>query len=557
RISRRHVLVRRVGVIETLGAATVLCVDKTGTLTENRMSVRCIATADGVRHPDALSPVEFTSAERSLIAAALLASELRPFDPMEQALHRLASSAFSVSPAEGKALVHEYPLSADLPVMTHVWNASDGAATIAAKGAPESVALLCGLGAEARRAVAHDAETMADGGLRVLGVARSAHRGAPWPDRPQGFDFEWLGLVGFEDPLRPSVPRAVAECRDAGIRVVMITGDFPATARSIARQAGLPATLVPSGAELAALDPRALRSLVREASVFARITPAQKLAIVEALLGAGEIVAMTGDGVNDAPALKAAHIGIAMGRRGTDVAREAASLVLLDDDFASIVAAVQLGRRIYANVRKAMSYALAVHVPIAGMALLPLVAGWPLAFGPVHIVFMELIIDPACSIVFEVEPAEPGTMRRPPRAAGEALFSGATLFSSLAQGAAVLIVIGGLYAYWQRSGVGAEAARAMAFVTLIGGNLGLMLVNRSLSTTLATTLRVKNVPLYWVAGTAMVALALAVYWPPLQDVFGFAALGYATAAGCFAAGLAAVFGFEVVRRRGGLVSGRR
>ena len=553
RISRRHVLTRRIGVIETLGAATVLCVDKTGTLTENRMTLRRIATSDGVRSLEgAMAPSALGPAERSLLATAVLASEIRPFDPMEQALHRVAVDVFATSPSQARTLTHEYPLTADLPAMTHVWAADDGrgAAIVAMKGAPEAVAALCDGFDRDRRAAEGDANGMAADGLRVLGVARAEHAGPPWPDHPRGFRFEWLGLVAFADPLRANVPRAIAECRAAGIRVVMITGDFATTARAIAHQAGLPAAAAPTGAELAMLDPPALRSIVREAHVFARITPEQKLSIVGALCANGEIVAMTGDGVNDAPALKAAHIGIAMGRRGTDVAREAASLVLLDDDFASIVAAVLLGRRIYANIRKAMSYTLAVHVPIAGMALLPLLFGWPLVFGPVHIVFLELIIDPACSIVFEVESAEPDAMRRPPRRADEPLFSGATLFLAIAQGAVVLAVIAGLYAYWQHSGVAPAVARAMAFSALIGGNLGLILANRSLSATVVTTLRVKNVPLYWVASAALAALALTIYWPPLQHVFGFASVPLGTAAACVAAGLSTVIWFELLKRFG-------
>jgi Ca2+-transporting ATPase len=480
----------------------------------------------------------------------VLASEEHPFDPMERALHRLAATALASSPAKGRSLVHEYPLTSELPVMTHVWAGAGSSPLIAAKGAPESVASLCRLHRDERRSLTREAEKMAEEGLRVLGVARAVHPGEPWPRTPGEFKYEWIGLVAFADPLRKSVPRAVEECHAAGIRVIMITGDFPATALAIARQAGLPAHRAPSGAELAALEPTALRAAVREASVFARIAPEQKLAIVKALLANGEIVAMTGDGVNDAPALKAAHIGIAMGSRGTDVAREAASLVLLDDDFASIVAAVELGRRIYGNVKKAMSYALAVHVPIAGMALLPLLAGWPLAFGPVHIVFMELIIDPACSIVFEVEPAERDTMRRPPRPAAEPLFSVATMLSSLAQGAAVLAVIGGLYAYWQYTGVASAPARTMAFVTLIGGNLALMLANRSSSTSLRTTLKVRNMPLYWVMGASALALALTVYWPPLQRVFGFAPIHYGAAVGSFIAGILPVAVFEWLRRLG-------
>jgi len=546
RISRHHVLTRRIGVIETLGAATVLCVDKTGTLTENRMTAHRLATIDGVRDPGVAS-IELTCAERALLETAVLASEERPFDPMEQALHRLSDSVRLEAPSPGLRFVHEYPLSAALPVMTHVWSGAGSPAIVAAKGAPESVALLCGLDAGASERVARDTETMARDGSRVLGVARATCGGPPWPHDPGGFSFEWLGLVAFADPLRKSVPSAVAQCAAAGIRVVMITGDYPATARAIARAAGLSGTRITSGAELAILDAAAVRSLAREANVFARISPDQKLAIVEALLANGEIVAMTGDGVNDAPALKAAHIGIAMGRRGTDVAREAASLVLLDDDFASIVSAVLLGRRIYANVRKAMSYALAVHVPIAGMALLPLLAGWPLAFGPVHIVFMELIIDPACSIVFEVEPAEPDAMRVPPRRADQPLFTTRTLLAAMAQGATVFAAIALLYAYLQHAGVDAAAARAMAFITLIGGNIGLMVANRSESATLRRLLRVKNVPLYCVAGAAILALALTVYWPPLQHVFAFAPVGMVALVACLAGGLASVALFGAIR----------
>ncbi|HEX8011762.1 MAG TPA: cation-translocating P-type ATPase [Casimicrobiaceae bacterium] len=548
RISRRQVLARRIGVIETLGAATVLCVDKTGTLTENRMSVSSIATADGARNLAGVAPSTFSSAERALLAAAVLASEIRPFDPMEQALHRLAAEVHTTSPSTARTLTHEYPLTADLPIMTHVWTVLDASAVVATKGAPEAVGALCGLDPDARERVERDVEAMAAGGSRVLGVARAEHPGPPWPRDPRGFRFQWLGLIAFADPLRASVPQAIAECRAAGIRVLMITGDSHATARAIAREAGLAAAVAPTGAELARIDATSLRAVVREASVFARITPVQKLRIVEALLANGEVVAMTGDGVNDAPALKAAHIGIAMGGRGTDVAREAASLVLLDDDFASIVDAVRLGRRIYANLRKAMSYTLAVHVPVAGMALAPLLFGWPLALSPVHIVFLELIIDPACSIVFEDEPPERDTMRQPPRRIEEPLFSGATLLLSMTQGAVVLVVAASLYAYWQHSGVAAAAARTMVFIILIGGNLGLILANRSLTATLASTLRIKNIPLYWVSSGALAALALTIYWPPLQQLFGFASISVAAAIGSLGAGLSTIIWFELLKR---------
>ena len=291
----------------------------------------------------------------------------------------------------------------------------------------------------------------------MLGVARAEYSGPPWPADPGEFRFVWQGIVAFADPLRANVPHAIAECQRAGIRVVMITGDYAETARAIGAAAGLPVATTVTGAEIAALDEPALRARVRATGIFARIAPEQKLAIVAALKANGEIVAMTGDGVNDAPALKAAHIGIAMGRRGTDVAREAASLVLLDDDFVSIVAAVRLGRRIYANLRRAMSYVLAVHVPIAGMALLPLLFGWPLMFSPAHIVFLELIINPTCSIVFEAEHSELDAMRRPPRDSRAPLFNAATIFACLVQGGVVLIVVALLYAWLQSTGVTAEA----------------------------------------------------------------------------------------------------
>jgi Ca2+-transporting ATPase len=556
RISRHHVLTRRLGVIETLGAATVLCVDKTGTLTENRMTVRRLVTPGSARRLDAPPGEGLTlgPAEGALLAATVFACEVRPFDPMEKAVQRLAASAFAAPPTQGFEFVHEYPLAAELLAMTHVWAPADGGpAVVATKGAPEAIAGLCRLDEAARAAIERDAVAMAGEGFRVLGVAQAAHAGAPWPSDPHAFQFAWLGLVAFADPVRANVPRAIAECRAAGIRVVMITGDYPATARAIAADAGLPVGAELNGPDLARLDDQALRQRVREASVFARIAPEQKLRIVAAFKADGDIVAMTGDGVNDAPALRAAHIGIAMGGRGTDVAREAASLVLLNDDFVSIVTAIRLGRRIYANLRKAMSYVLAVHVPIAGMALLPLLFGWPLMFSPAHIVFLELIINPTCSIVFEAEPSDADAMRRPPRASGEPLFSAATIVACLLQGGAVFAVVAALYAWAQYGGVDPTAARAMAFIALVAGNLAVIFASRSSLTTLVASLRVRNAPLWWVVAVAMAALGVTVYWPPLQRLFGFATIPIQTAAWCLAAGVSSVLWFELLK----LFVGRR
>jgi Ca2+-transporting ATPase len=418
---------------------------------------------------------------------------------------------------------------------------------VAIKGAPEAVTALCHLPAARQQAAAAAAQSMAARGHRVLAVARAQWPGGEWPATPHGFDFDWLGLVALADPLRDGVPAAVQQCRDAGIRVVMITGDYAETARAIGVQAGLSAATIVTGPEIAAQDEASLRACARSTSIFARIAPEQKLAIVAALKANGEIVAMTGDGVNDAPALKAAHIGIAMGRRGTDVAREAASLVLLDDDFVSIVAAVRLGRRIYANLRRAMSYVLAVHVPIAGMALLPLLFGWPLMFSPAHIVFLELIINPTCSIVFEAEHSERDSMHRPPRNSQAPLFDAATILACLIQGGAALVAVALLYAWLQHTGVPADAARTMGFVALVAGNLGLIFAHRASGSRRTRMFAGGNPALWWVVGGALSALVVTVYWPPLQRLFAFAPIAVQAFAGCFAVGVAGVIVFSSVR----------
>jgi Ca2+-transporting ATPase len=394
---------------------------------------------------------------------------------------------------------------------------------------------------------------MAEEGLRVLGVARASFRRPDAEGGQHEFPFRFLGLLGFHDPVRPGVPDAVAECRAAGIRVVMITGDYPGTARSIARQIGLaPADEVITGPELDGMDDGELQRRTRTVNVFARVVPEQKLRLVNALRGNGEVVAMTGDGVNDAPALKAAHIGIAMGGRGTDVAREAAALVLLDDDFSSIVQAVRLGRRIFDNLRKAMAYIFAIHVPIAGMSLLPVLFGWPLLFFPVHILFLELIIDPACSIVFEAEPAEADVMRRSPRRPQEPLFGRQTVGVSLLQGMSILVILLVIYISALYRGQGEAEARALAFTTLIFANLGLILTNRSWSRTILDTVGNRNPALWWVTGGAIAVLTLVLSVPFLRGLFHFARLHTVDLALCFAAGVVSILWFEGLKayRRG-------
>jgi Ca2+-transporting ATPase len=383
--------------------------------------------------------------------------------------------------------------------------AAGNAYEVAAKGAPEAIASLCRLSASEREELLRQTAAMAKEGLRVLAVAAARHE-EMLPESPRGFSFSLLGLAGLSDPVRETVPGAVAECRKAGIRVIMITGDYPATALAIAKQAGIDGAMAVTGEELASLSDEELVSLLRKANVFARIMPEQKLRIVNALKAQGEIVAMTGDGVNDAPALKAAHIGIAMGGRGTDVAREAAALVLLDDAFESIVAAIRLGRRIFDNLHKAISYVFAVHVPIAGVALAPFVLGWPIVFSPVHIVFLELVIDPVCSIAFEAEPEEEDIMRRPPRDPRISLFAGRDILFSLAQGALGLAAILAVYGFALASGVTETEARAIAFIAIVTVNLAMILSSRSRHGSLLGSIFRPNAVLWGIIATTAALL---------------------------------------------------
>jgi P-type Ca2+ transporter type 2C len=517
RIARSHVLTRRVPAIEALGAATVLCVDKTGTLTQNRMTVARLAL------PEAESGVESDQTPdgfQRLVELAALASQVDPFDPMERAIKQLAgTSSFTTD-----HLVKAYPLSDALLVVTNVWKMPDQTDyLVAAKGAPEAVVDVCKLVDPERARVAAQVEAMASAGLRVLGVAEAnVPTGTMLPEDQRAFAYRFAGLLGLADPIRPTVPQAVAESYQAGIRIIMLTGDYPVTAQNIARQCGLrPLDPVINGPEIVGLDEKVLREHARHASIFARVRPEQKLRLVRALEANGDIVAMTGDGVNDAPALKAADIGIAMGERGTDVAREAAALVLLDDDFSSIVRAVRLGRRIFDNLRKAMSFLLAVHVPIAGLAVLPVLLGWPLILLPVHIVFLELIIDPACSVVFESEPEERDVMHRPPRPAAEPLFDRRTIAVSLLQGLGVLAVTFGVLSWATLRGLPVEDARVLTFGTLVIADLGLILANRARSGSIFTALRPRNRALEIVLGGASALLVVVAALPGPRELFGF------------------------------------
>ena len=530
RISRHKVLTRRVPAVETLGAISVLAVDKTGTLTQNSMQVAELATADAVFCDDSADGLP--EAFHELVEFAMLATPVDPFDPMEKAIQ-----GFGLHWLTGTEHVHvewapetEYGLSPDILAMTRVFPGGNSTEhMLATKGAPEAVIDLCHLAADRCTAILRQVETMAERGLRVLAVARGEWRGSQWPSSQHDFDFRFLGLLGFVDPPRPEVPAAIAECRAAGVRIIMLTGDHPATARAIAREVGLSdRPEVITGPEIATLDDETLRQRLQHVDLCARLKPVQKLRLVQLLQRGGDVVGMTGDGVNDAPALKAADVGIAMGERGTDVAREAAALVLLDDSFASIVAAIRQGRRIYDNITKATRFVFAVHMPVIALALVPALLHWPALLLPVHIVLLELLIDPACSIVFEAEPESPDIMRRPPRPSSQSPFARGNLEFAVVQGLgfAAILLLG--YGLLLAHGVDAAHGRTAVFMALVLGLFLLTLANRDLSRSLLARMTAKNPWLSRMFGGVVALLAVVIAVPFFRGVMGLVVPGSAS-----------------------------
>lgn len=530
RIAAQGVLVRKLSVVETLGKTTVLCADKTGTMTTTTMAVRRLYV-DSMRidvpasgHP---FPGQAPRGVPGLAETLVLASESGSGEAMEDAFRRFASELPGSPQPEGPpewTLVKTYPFSTELLAVTHVWrNTRDKRLKIACKGAPEAVFRLCGLPASQAAPLESEVQLMAAEGLRVLAAAHASLPDCPLPDHPGGFpSLAFSGLVGLENPLKPGVADSVAACRAAGIRVLMLTGDHPATAEAIARQAGIPADAVMLGDDLARESDSHLLDLTRQVSVYARVKPEQKLRLVQVLKQGGAIVAMTGDGVNDAPALRAAHVGIAMGKRGTDVAREAAGLVLTRDDFSDILGAIGQSRRLFDNLAKAVVYIVAAHIPIAGLVVLPLALGWPEVLRPAHVAFLEIVIGPLCSLAFESIGAEPDLMSRPPAPAARPLFSLRAFLAGAVQGAALLACTVILYGWALRTGLPADSARALAFCTLVLGNLALMLNDRA---TLRRPGKADGKPA-WLAITATLAmLLLALEWPLLRRLFDFGPLG--------------------------------
>jgi P-type Ca2+ transporter type 2C len=552
RISKARVLTRRAAAIETLGATTVLCTDKTGTLTENRMTLVSVCSGNDRWDSDRGGPL--SEAMKEIVESALMASAREPTDPMDVAIHTMAGREASCPGwLAAHSLIRAYGLQPDLFAVANVAAAPDVGTRAYAKGALESISELCRLSPDRIAGIRAQMEDLAGAGIRVLGVARSSLIGTTQsvqlPDSLRGFDFEYIGLIGFADPLRTNVPSAVSECRSAGIRVVMITGDYSATARAIGLQAGLDAVQVLSGDEIDAMDDARLASLVKNTSIFARIRPNQKLRIVQCLKANGEIVAMTGDGVNDAPAIKAANIGIAMGGRGTDVAREASAIVLLDDDFGSIVKTVRLGRRIYDNLRKAIEYIVAVHIPIAGLALLPLLLGLPLMLTPIHIAFLEMIIDPACSMVFEAEGEEANVMRRPPRDPKSPLLLPHRIVWAVLQGLIALAILAGVLISAARTGMPEPDLRALVFTSLVLINMGLILVNRSFDSSLAHAILQPNRPLWMLVVGVAALLGIAIFWPPAQSLFHFGQLHWNDLGICAAVGAVSLVVLEALKSK--------
>ncbi|MEI6124853.1 MAG: cation-translocating P-type ATPase [Bacteroidota bacterium] len=551
RMSKKNVLTRKPAAVETLGSATVLCTDKTGTLTQNKMTVTRLF--NGTDFIDAVSNTTFTDPFHEIIEYGILSSQANPFDPMEKAIIHTGDQYLKNSEhihTDWK-MEKEYPLSKELLAMSRVFsNTGSKQQIIATKGAPEAIFDLCHLSSDAIAGYEKAVSEMASSGLRVLGVAKATLQPASLPSIQHDFDFTFVGLIGLSDPIRKNVPAAVSECYKAGIRVIMITGDYPITATNIGKEIGIKnPELCITGTELQAMTEDQLCKRIKDVNIFARVVPEQKLKIVNALKRNKEIVAMTGDGINDAPALKASNIGIAMGEKGTDVAREASSLVLMDDNFSSIVGAVKMGRKIFDNLQKALGYIFAIHVPIAGLSLIPVFfADLPLILWPVHIVFLELIIDPACSIIFEAEKEERNVMSRPPKDINEPFFGAKKILLSCTQGLGILGICLLVYFIGLNMGTTEKSVRTMTFVTLIVSNIAVILSNRSWTNNIFKIIISPNKAVKWVVGGAVVFLILILNIPFLLNLFQFEKIGYPEIIICTLAGFASIIWFEIYKK---------
>ncbi|SDE45845.1 Ca2+-transporting ATPase [Pricia antarctica] len=526
RLLKMGVVVKQLKTVETLGSATVICSDKTGTITENKMSLAKVFALSAQKITDTKNSLG--EMEMELIRLAMWASEPIPFDPMEVALHDAYQKTNSKDERPDYKMVHEYPLDGKPPMMTHLFENAAGNRIIAAKGAPEALMAVSNLSESDKQQINKAIDELAKDGYRVLGVGETRFQGTDYPKKQQDFKFDFKGIVAFYDPPKKNINSVFDAFHDAGIKVKIVTGDNAETTSAIAQEIGFRGyEKSVSGDELMKLTETELQERVQTTNVFPRMFPEAKLKIINALKSNHEIVAMIGDGVNDAPALKASHIGIAMGKKGTEIAKEAASIILLQDDLSKMVDAVAMGRRIYTNLKKAIQYIISIHIPIILTVFIPLVLGWafPNIFTPVHVIFLELIMGPTCSIIYENEPMEKDTMIQKPRPISTTFFNWRELTTSVIQG--LMITVGTLstYQYAVYQGYDEAVTRTMVFVALISANIVLTLVNRSFRYSIWTTLKYKNNMVPLIILVTVVLTALLLFVPPLTRFFGFQKLG--------------------------------
>ncbi len=552
RLLRNNIIVKQPQYVETLGSATVICADKTGTLTQNKMSIEYVYDA---ATKSSIALKENTGIPAGLIEYAMWSSETNPFDPMEKAIHQLYEKTASTDKRKHFIQIHEYPVGGKPPMMTHIFKNEPGEVIIAVKGAPEAILRQSNLSVEELKYIEEQSLSYARLGYRILGVGKGSWKEKKWPVSQEEFPFEFLGLIAFQDPPKENITQTIKTFRDAGITVKMITGDYAETAVAIAGQIQLNHNNeVLTGNEVLHLTKEELQQKVKQVNIFARMFPEAKLKVIDALKENGEVVAMTGDGVNDGPALKAAHIGIAMGQRGSEVAKNAASLILTDDDLAHMTEAVALGRKIYDNLKKAIQYIVSIHIPIILIVTLPLLLSWNFTdiFSPVHVIFLELIMGPTCSIIYENEPMEPGTMLRPPRKMGATFLSLKQLSLSIIQGLMITAGCLGVGYYYMQQGSDNTTIRTVIFTTLLFSNVFLTLVNRSFHYSVFKTLAYKNNLVPLIIGITLLFIAALLYVPFMQNLFRLQSLSLQTTASCILAGIAGTLWIEIwkfIRRR--------
>lgn len=548
RLMKTGIVVKQMKTVETLGSATIICTDKTGTLTENKMSLAKLFLLGSNKM--AVPGDEFTRDEKELITLAMWASEPIPFDPMEVALHQAYSNVAENDERPGSTLIYEYPLSGKPPMMTHIFEDRSGKKIIAAKGAPEALMAVSNLSAAEKQQIHQAIEVMAGDGFRVLGVGVSGFTGQEYPEQQQQLAFRFIGLVAFYDPPKKNIQTVLNDFYSAGIAVKIITGDNAVTTAAIAKQIGFRGyEKTITGDELMQLGEAELKTRVMETAIFTRMFPEAKLKIINALKSCNQVVAMTGDGVNDGPALKAAHIGIAMGKKGTEIAKQAASLILLDDDLSKMVYAVAMGRKIYTNLKKAIQYIISIHVPIILTVFIPLVLGWiyPNIFSPVHIIFLEIIMGPTCSVIYENEPIEKNAMTMKPKPLTTTFFNWQELAVSIIQGLVITAATLFIYRYSVNQGYNESLTRTMTFTVLIAANIFLTLINRSFYYSILTTLKYKNKMILFIIFATIAFTALLLYVPPLSAFFEFERLNGVQLLTCIATGFIAVAWFEIVK----------